>query len=200
MMCEVFPDGSDENHEILRINGMYVSSSSDDSTGPNQDQVVLLLPPMYVSWIGALLHIASVAAVRWHPENPASYRRLPSLRQRAQIESEWRRERIARIPSLLTEFGADAWLVSAKYLPHVIAIRAKTHFQMSQREHAEDTIWWSIKNVTDFAAHRRTVVLFHTIRHLWRGNQILWYGLTTQETCGLSCAKPSKNITLNASY
>lgn len=33
---------------------------------------------------------------------------------------------------------------------------------MSQREHAEDTIWWSIKNSTDFDAHRRTVVLFHT--------------------------------------
>lgn len=33
---------------------------------------------------------------------------------------------------------------------------------MSQREHAEDTIWWSIKSATDFAAHRRTVVLFHT--------------------------------------
>ena len=32
---------------------------------------------------------------------------------------------------------------------------------MSQREHAEDTIWWSIKSATEFAAHRRTVVLFH---------------------------------------
>lgn len=33
---------------------------------------------------------------------------------------------------------------------------------MSQREHAEDTIWWSIKSATEFAAHRRTVVLFHS--------------------------------------
>lgn len=30
---------------------------------------------------------------------------------------------------------------------------------MSQREHAEDTVWWSIKSATEFAAHRRTVVL-----------------------------------------
>jgi hypothetical protein len=33
---------------------------------------------------------------------------------------------------------------------------------MSQREHAEDTIWWSVKNATDFDVHRRTVLLFHT--------------------------------------
>lgn len=33
---------------------------------------------------------------------------------------------------------------------------------MSQREYAEDTIWWSIKPATDFSAHRRTVVLLHT--------------------------------------
>lgn len=32
--------------------------------------------------------------------------------------------------------------------------------QMSQREHAEDPIWWSIKDATSFAAHRRTIVLF----------------------------------------
>lgn len=29
------------------------------------------------------------------------------------------------------------------------------------REHAEDTIWWTIRSATEFNAHRRTVVLFH---------------------------------------
>jgi hypothetical protein len=31
---------------------------------------------------------------------------------------------------------------------------------MSQREHAEDTIFWSLKSATQFAARRRTVQLF----------------------------------------
>lgn len=29
------------------------------------------------------------------------------------------------------------------------------------REHAEDTIWWTIKSAVEFNAHRRTIVLFH---------------------------------------
>lgn len=33
---------------------------------------------------------------------------------------------------------------------------------MSQREYAEDTAWWSVKQATQFSARRRTVVLFHT--------------------------------------
>lgn len=33
---------------------------------------------------------------------------------------------------------------------------------MSQCEYAEDTIWWSIKDATEYAPHRRTVLLFHT--------------------------------------
>ena len=33
---------------------------------------------------------------------------------------------------------------------------------MSQREYAEDTLWWSIKGATEYAPHRRTVLLFHT--------------------------------------
>ena len=32
---------------------------------------------------------------------------------------------------------------------------------MSQREYAEDTLWWSIKGATEYAPHRRTVLLFH---------------------------------------
>ncbi|EMD40949.1 hypothetical protein CERSUDRAFT_91701 [Gelatoporia subvermispora B] len=77
-----------------------------------------------------------------HPRNPAQYQRLPSLRDQAQIIDQWRDQRVARIPSVLERYGVDAWL-------------------MSQREYAEDTIWWSIKDATEHAPHRRTVVLFH---------------------------------------
>lgn len=47
---------------------------------------------------------------------------------------------------------------------------------MSQREHAEDTIWWSIKNATDFGAHRRTVLMFHrnTTSLEGRLNPLIW--------------------------
>ncbi len=47
---------------------------------------------------------------------------------------------------------------------------------MSQREHAEDTIWWSIKNATAFDAHRRTVILFHSGQSTTAGlpNPLVW--------------------------
>jgi hypothetical protein len=32
---------------------------------------------------------------------------------------------------------------------------------MTQREYTEDPVWFSIRDATAFAAHRRTVVLFH---------------------------------------
>jgi hypothetical protein len=53
---------------------------------------------------------------------------------------------------------------------------------MSQREHAEDTIWWSIKNATAFDSHRRTVVLFHTNSQETAGlpNPIVWIDNTDQ--------------------
>lgn len=49
---------------------------------------------------------------------------------------------------------------------------------MSQREHAEDPIWWSIKNATDFDVHRRTVVLFHPSPAL--PNPMIWVDNTGQ--------------------
>ena len=36
-----------------------------------------------------------------------------------------------------------------------------SHVQIVQRELAEDTIWWSVKDATEYTAHRRTVLLFH---------------------------------------
>ncbi|KAI0650544.1 hypothetical protein C8Q79DRAFT_998370 [Trametes meyenii] len=78
-----------------------------------------------------------------HPSGPAAYRRLPSLREQAAILDAWRDERLARIPALLNKYSIQAWLIS-------------------QREYAEDTVWWSVKDATEYAPHRRTVLLFHT--------------------------------------
>ncbi|KAJ3511946.1 hypothetical protein NLJ89_g3808 [Agrocybe chaxingu] len=89
------------------------------------------------------LLVSCVVQAQFHPRQPAQYWPLPPLRTRASIQNNWTSERIARIPKLLKKYGAGAWLIC-------------------QREHAEDTIWWSVKNATDFDAHRRTVLLFHT--------------------------------------
>ena len=53
---------------------------------------------------------------------------------------------------------------------------------MSQREYAEDTIWWSIKDATEFAPHRRTIVLFHTNTSSLAGkpNPLRWVDNTGQ--------------------
>ncbi|THH11554.1 hypothetical protein EW145_g584 [Phellinidium pouzarii] len=80
---------------------------------------------------------------QFHPREPAQYRPPPPLRAQAKVLDEWRQERLDALPTLMQKYGVDAWL-------------------MCQREHAEDTIWWSIKPATSFAVHRRTVVLFHT--------------------------------------
>ncbi|KAF8857241.1 hypothetical protein BDZ45DRAFT_624057 [Acephala macrosclerotiorum] len=69
------------------------------------------------------------------------YVTLPSLREQLAITDAWRSERIANIPNILKKYGVDAWLIS-------------------QHEHAEDTIFWSLKHSTQFAARRRTLDLF----------------------------------------
>ncbi|KAI9068537.1 hypothetical protein FKP32DRAFT_1561490 [Trametes sanguinea] len=83
------------------------------------------------------------AFTQLHPSGPATYVQLPSLREQAAILDGWRDERLSKIPELLSKYRIQAWLIS-------------------QREYAEDTVWWSIKNATDYAPHRRTVLLFHT--------------------------------------
>ncbi|PFH51398.1 hypothetical protein AMATHDRAFT_74952 [Amanita thiersii Skay4041] len=104
-----------------------------------------------------LLFLSSTAYTQLHPAEPAKYQTFPSLREQAQIQDAWKNERISSIPSLLKVHNVDAWL-------------------MSQREHAEDTIWWSIKNATDYDSHRRTIVLFHTNSSSLAGrpNPVIW--------------------------
>ncbi|KAH9482794.1 hypothetical protein JR316_0004894 [Psilocybe cubensis] len=106
----------------------------------------------------AVYYYASlVLASGKHPSVPARYQRLPSLRERAAIQDKWTQERIFRIPKLLEKYNAEAWLIC-------------------QREHAEDTIWWSIKNATDFDSHRRTILLFHNNQSSLAGapNPLKW--------------------------
>lgn len=47
---------------------------------------------------------------------------------------------------------------------------------MSMREHAEDTLWWSLKPATAFAAHRRTVILLRSNISALEGapNPLIW--------------------------
>ncbi|SJL02052.1 uncharacterized protein ARMOST_05376 [Armillaria ostoyae] len=114
-----------------------------------------MLLEVTVKWV--ILFFLVLVGGQLHPPTPAEYRRLPPLREQAEILDRWTSERIARIPLLLQKYGVDAWL-------------------MCQREHAEDTIWWSIKNATAYDVHRRTVVLFHTNTSSLQGqpNPLVW--------------------------
>ncbi|RDL33760.1 Uncharacterized protein BP5553_08128 [Venustampulla echinocandica] len=69
------------------------------------------------------------------------YQALPPLREQAVIQDALRDQRVSNIPHILQKYGVDAWL-------------------MSQKEYAEDTVFWSLKSATQFSARRRTVQLF----------------------------------------
>ncbi|EPE35215.1 hypothetical protein GLAREA_10912 [Glarea lozoyensis ATCC 20868] len=71
----------------------------------------------------------------------AEYYHLPPLREQAAIQDKWTKERIDNVPAILNKYGVDAWL-------------------MSQKEYAEDTVFWSLKSAKQFSARRRTVNLF----------------------------------------
>ncbi|KAN0104966.1 hypothetical protein V8E51_010711 [Hyaloscypha variabilis] len=66
---------------------------------------------------------------------------LPTLREQAVIQDAWTEQRKANIPNILNKYGVDAWL-------------------MTQREYAEDTVFWSLKSAKQFSARRRTLQLF----------------------------------------
>lgn len=70
-----------------------------------------------------------------------AYQLLPSLREQAALQDSWTAQRRAAIPSLLRRHNVSAWLVS-------------------QREYAEETVFWSLKSATQFSARRRTTTLF----------------------------------------
>ncbi|KAK4208156.1 hypothetical protein QBC37DRAFT_297237 [Rhypophila decipiens] len=69
------------------------------------------------------------------------YFTLPSLREQVTIQDGWTKERRNRIPKILQKYGVDAWLIS-------------------QKEYAEETVFWSLKSAKQFSARRRTTTLF----------------------------------------
>ncbi|KUI63573.1 hypothetical protein VM1G_10305 [Cytospora mali] len=66
---------------------------------------------------------------------------LPALREQAKIVDAWTEERKNLIPDILRKYGVDAWIIS-------------------QREYAEDTVFWALKEYEQFSARRRTTQLF----------------------------------------
>ncbi|KAI2619828.1 hypothetical protein GGS26DRAFT_571978 [Hypomontagnella submonticulosa] len=88
---------------------------------------------------------AVLTAVHAHtgtaPGKAPQFQTLPSLREQAGLLDAWTDERKALIPGLLRKYNVDAWL-------------------MSQREYAEDTVFWALKEATQFSARRRTTHLF----------------------------------------
>jgi hypothetical protein len=85
------------------------------------------------------------------------YRRLPLLQEQAAIQDAWRDERLANIPNILQKYGVDAWLVCPVVY---FRLTCSNKYQMSQKEYAEDTAFWSLKRATQFSARRRTTQLF----------------------------------------
>lgn len=65
----------------------------------------LIIWTFLVSWL--FLNVSASHETRF------TYKPLPSLREQAQIQDGWLRERLARIPSLLVKYDVDAWLVSS---------------------------------------------------------------------------------------
>lgn len=116
---------------------------------------------MLSSWIACWVSLAAVVAdaATVQPQ----YHTFPPLRQRADIQNAWTAKRLDAIPALLTKHGVDAWIVT-------------------QREYAEDTVFWSYKSATTFSARRRTLSLFHTNSSSLAGkpNPLTWIDNTPQ--------------------
>ncbi|KAI1472178.1 uncharacterized protein F4812DRAFT_1853 [Daldinia caldariorum] len=98
----------------------------------------VLLTCLINSWTACALVQAYVGTA---PGKTPEVQILPSLREQARLLDGWTEERKALIPGLLRKYGIDAWL-------------------MSQREYAEDTVFWALKEATQFSARRRTTYLF----------------------------------------
>ncbi|CAK7201402.1 hypothetical protein SEUCBS139899_004106 [Sporothrix eucalyptigena] len=96
-----------------------------------------------LAWSAVALGAATSAFSSSSPSSSPQYHTLPSLRDQATIQDAWTAERKTIVPGLLRKYGVDAWL-------------------MSQREYAEDTVFWSLKSATQFSARRRTTILYVT--------------------------------------
>lgn len=116
---------------------------------------------MKLSLFWSLATVAPLCAAGQTP----SYQHLPSLREQAALQDKWYEERKEAIPALLKKHGVDAWLVRPRLTSHHLthpSYRTHTHthpaFQISQREYAEETVFWSL--TSSFSARRRTTLVF----------------------------------------
>ncbi|ERS98366.1 hypothetical protein HMPREF1624_05150 [Sporothrix schenckii ATCC 58251] len=102
-----------------------------------------LLAGLLVWTSTALCTVASASALSSSSSSssPPQYHTLPPLREQAAVQNAWTAERKTIVPDLLHKHGVDAWL-------------------MSQREYAEDTVFWSLKAAAQFSARRRTTYLY----------------------------------------
>src|ERR671917_408792 len=72
-------------------------------------------------------------------------RRLPSLREQAQIQQEWLKLRLERVlPALMRKHKVQMWLIIC-------------------REYNEDPVFFSLVAPTQFAARRRTIYVFNDL-------------------------------------
>ncbi|KAL2883472.1 hypothetical protein SGCOL_001154 [Colletotrichum sp. CLE4] len=92
-------------------------------------------------WLVPLLPAAAIFWQHAASDPTPKYNPLPPLREQAGIQDAWTEERKTGIPALLKKHGVDAWLIS-------------------QREYAEETVFWSLKPASTFSARRRTTCLF----------------------------------------
>ncbi|KAH6663054.1 hypothetical protein B0J14DRAFT_279633 [Halenospora varia] len=119
-----------------------------------------------------------------HASREPQYQTLPSLKEQAAIQDNWTRERLSLIPRILRKWGVDAWL-------------------MSQREYAEDTVFWSLKSAIQFSARRRTVILFLADPPDGVSSSYSWIDNTSEvwkELRGLLQIYDPSSIAVNADY
>lgn len=89
------------------------------------------------------LHAQEPVFVPHASEAPARYHSFPPLRDRTAEQQGWVEERVTEVlPALMREYGVSMWIVS-------------------QREYAEDPVFFSITSPTTFAARRRSIYVFH---------------------------------------
>ncbi|KAI8950102.1 putative lipoprotein [Xylaria longipes] len=106
---------------------------------------------------------------------------LPPLQEQADLVNSWTEERKALIPGLLRKYGVDAWL-------------------MSQREYAEDTVFWALKDAVQFSARRRTTHLFLASPKNGAQNAYSWIDNTAAvwtDLRGILAEQQPRSIALN---
>ncbi|CAN8102088.1 unnamed protein product [Discula destructiva] len=101
----------------------------------------MVFPKDLVLLADLFLALVPVVGASADASKSPQFQTLPPLREQAKIVDAWTEERKALIPSILRKYNVDAWLIS-------------------QREYAEDTVFWALKDWEQFSARRRTTQLF----------------------------------------